>query len=112
FTNGGRRLYAMSGPGPDGKHMKMWAFGDFRSISPKKSFELTDGFCDENGVVSTDMPQTDWKMTFEKRGDGTKVRITLLAPGTQLQKLAEMGFEEGFKMALNNLDEELAKRSK
>jgi uncharacterized protein YndB with AHSA1/START domain len=106
FTNGGRRLYAMAGP--DGT--KMWAYADFRGIAPKKSFEFTDGFSDQNGVANTEMPATDWKITFDKSGDGVKVTIMLLAPGEQLQKLAEMGFEEGFKMALGNLDEELAKK--
>jgi uncharacterized protein YndB with AHSA1/START domain len=107
FTNGGRRLYAMKGP--DGT--KMWAIGDYKNINPKKSFDLVDGFSDENGVVNTAMPQTDWRIVFEKSGDATKVTIFLLAPGEQLKKLAEMGFEEGFKMALGNLDEELSKRS-
>ena len=105
FKNGGRRLYAMVGPNNE----THWAFGDFSNILPKKSFQVKDGFCDENGVVNAQMPQTDWKMLFEKIGDETKVTVTLLAPGTQLQQLMSMGMEEGFKMALQNLDEELAK---
>jgi len=108
FKNGGRRLYAMVGPNGE----RHWSFADFHDIQPKNSFGAKDGFSDENGVISKEMPQTDWKMTFDKSGSGTKVTITLLGPGSQLQKLVEMGFEEGFKMALDSLDEELAHVSK
>lgn len=104
FKNGGRRIYAMVGP--DGE--RHWAIGDFSNIVPKKSFDVRDGFSDENGVVNTAMPQTDWKLVFEKSGNSTRVVITLIGPGEQLKKLAEMGFEEGFTSAMDGLDEVLA----
>jgi uncharacterized protein YndB with AHSA1/START domain len=107
FRNGGRRVYAMVGP--EGE--RHWAFGDFSNIVPKKSFEVRDGFSDENGVVNKEMPQTDWKIAFEKSGNATKVVITLIGPGDQLKRLVEMGFEEGFVMAMENLDEILASQA-
>ena len=107
FKNGGRRIYAMVGP--EGE--RHWAIGDFSNIIPQKSFDVRDGFSDENGVVNKEMPQTDWKVAFEKKADATKVVITLLAPGSQLQQLVEMGFEEGFIMAMENLDEILASQT-
>jgi uncharacterized protein YndB with AHSA1/START domain len=106
FKNGGRRLYAMVGPGGE----RHWAFGDFSSINPKTGFDVKDGFADEKGNVNTQMPQTDWKLVFDKSGSGVLVTISLIGNGPQLQKLVEMGFEEGFKMALGNLDEEIKKK--
>jgi len=108
FRNGGRRIYAMVGPGGE----RHWAIGDFSNIIPLKSFDVKDGFSDENGVVNKEMPETDWRMSFEKNGNGTLVVVTLLAAGAQLQKLVEMGFEQGFKMALDNLDEEISRLKK
>ena len=107
FKNGGRRLYVMVGPNNE----RHWAIGDFSNIIPLKSFEVRDGFTDENGMINKDMPQTDWKLSFEKSGNGTKVIIILLGPGSQLSKLVEMGFQEGFTMALENLDEVLASKA-
>ena len=108
FKNGGRWIYVMVGPNGE----RHGSFADYRNIVPKKTFEAKDGFSDENGVVNKDMPQTDWKYAFEKSVDGTKVTVTLLAPGSQLQKLLDMGFEEGFTMGLSNLDEQLAHATK
>lgn len=104
FTNGGRRFYAMVGP--EGE--RHWNIGDFSNIVLHKSFQVLDGFTDKNQVIIKDMPQTDWKVEFEKIGSGTKVIVTLMGTGAQLQRLVELGFEEGFKLALGNLDEELA----
>lgn len=106
FKNGGRRIYAMVGPAGE----RHWAFGDYSNINPKSNYNMKDGFSDENGVVNTQMPQTDWKFEFVKSGSGIKVTIVALAPAEDLKKLVEMGFEEGFTMALDHLDEELARR--
>lgn len=105
FKNGGRWFYAMVGP----KGERQYSFADYKNISPKKGFELIDGFCDENGVVNKNMPQTNWKLAFNKKDEGVLATITLTAPSEDLKKLVDTGFEEGFKMGLNNLDEELKK---
>jgi uncharacterized protein YndB with AHSA1/START domain len=105
FRNGGRWFYSMAGPNNE----RQYSFADYKNISPKKSFEVNDGFADENGVVNKDMPQTNWKLAFNKSNDGVLVTITVSAPSADLKKLIDTGFEEGFKMGLNNLDEELRK---
>ncbi len=104
FKNGGRRFYAMVGP--NNEHH--WCIADFSNINPKKNFDWKDAFTDENQVINKEMPSTDWKTVFAKDGSGTKVTVTLLGPASQLKRLMELGFEEGFTMALGNLDEELA----
>jgi len=87
---------------------RQYGIGDFSKIIFHKSFSVRDGFTDKNEMIIENMPQTDWDIEFAKSDDGTKVTVTLLGPGTQLERLVELGFEEGFRMALGNLDEELA----
>jgi uncharacterized protein YndB with AHSA1/START domain len=67
-----------------------------------------DAFTDERGVVDENLPQVYWKCEFRSSGAGTDVKITL-SPKTQgaLEKNLEMGFEDGFRMALGNLEEYL-----
>lgn len=106
FKVGGRWLYAMVSP--EGE--KHWSFADFKSIDPKHSYSLVDGFCDENGKLNTDFPQTNWTNTFREIGDSTTVHIELKFDTVEgMEKLIETGFKEGFTMGLSNLDDLLAK---
>jgi uncharacterized protein YndB with AHSA1/START domain len=104
FKVGGSWLYAMVGP----KNETHWGRLDYTKIDSPKSFDGTDSFADENGVKSSEMPQTNWHVEFNKAGSGTEIVVNLTAtkPDT-LEKLLEMGFEEGFKMGLDNLEEYL-----
>jgi hypothetical protein len=67
-----------------------------------------DAFADENGMKAADMPETNWRVEFNKAGAGTEIvaQVTALKPGA-LEKMLEMGFEDGFKMGLDNLEEYL-----
>jgi len=70
------------------------------------SREATDSFTDEKGFIDESLPQAHWKCEFRSSGAGTDVKI-IITPKTEgaLERLLEMGFEEGFKMALGNLEE-------
>lgn len=104
FKEGGRWFYAMVGP----KNEHQYSKADYTKIEDGKSFELSDGFTDEKGMVNKNMPQTKWKVEFKKSGSGTNVFITITADTKQaLEEILKTGFEEGFKMGLNNLDEYL-----
>jgi uncharacterized protein YndB with AHSA1/START domain len=105
FKEGGSWLYDMVGPENERHHAKV---GYTKIDRAKSFFEGTDSFADESGVINKDMPQTKWHVDFKKSGTGTKVTITITAETKEaLEKMLEMGFEEGFKMGLNNLDEYL-----
>jgi uncharacterized protein YndB with AHSA1/START domain len=107
FKEGGTWLYSMDGP--EGE--KHWSKVDYGSIEPGKKFTGTDAFCDENGKVSTEMGASHWNCTFSKSGDGTKVTVEITFDNEEdMNKLLEMGFEEGFTAAHGNLDELLAKK--
>lgn len=104
FKEGGYWLYAMVGP-EDEHH---YGRADYKKIENGKSFELSDAFTNEKGVINNDMPQTTWKVDFRKSGTGSTVTITITAEKKEaLEKILEMGFEEGFKRGLGNLDEYL-----
>lgn len=101
FEDGGRWLYYMLSP--EGE--KHWCIADFIHIQPLKSYDVLDAFCDENGVINTDFPRKKWNNTFLEENDVTKVISTISAEEEVLKKLLEMGFEEGYKMGLNQLRE-------
>jgi uncharacterized protein YndB with AHSA1/START domain len=102
FKVGGRRLYAMVGP--EGE--EHWALADYTAITPTSNFKFLDAFCNSQGTINTDMPRSDWNVTFTEQGGATIVQIDITHEHlSDLEKIIEMGFREGFTMALANLDE-------
>ncbi len=109
FKEGGNWLYAMVGP----DNTRHWAKVTFKNINTQKSFQSVAVFCDENGKVNDDTPKSDWIIRFEAIPTGTRVTAELSsAKPSDLEKLLEMGFEEGFKMGLDQLDRLLAGQEK
>lgn len=106
FREGGSWLYAMIGPEND----VHWSKADYKKIEPLKSFSGLDAFCDEYGNTNTELPRADWQVTFSEEDDATLVNISIgYEKLADLEKYIEMGFKEGFTMALGNLDELLEK---
>ncbi len=109
FREGGTWLYAMVSP-QDDKH---WCKNDYHTIDPQKSFSGLDAFCDENGIINTSMPRTLWTNKFSETDGHTFVHIVAKYPSlADLEKVIQMGFKEGFTMALENLDHYLETQSK
>lgn len=106
FRAGGRWLYAMVSP--EGE--KHWSFADYLTIDPQNSYSAKDGFCDENGNINTEWPQSIWHNSFTSNGESTVVSIVITYPSqADMEKFLEMGFQEGFSMGMDNLDDLLAK---
>lgn len=104
FKEGGSWFYAMVGP----ENERHYSRADYRKIEAGKSYEGLDAFTDEKGNINKDMPRTTWKVDFKKSGTGTAVTITITSETKEaLEKMLEMGFEEGFRSGLGNLDEYL-----
>jgi uncharacterized protein YndB with AHSA1/START domain len=107
FKVGGMWLYAMVGPN-DERH---WGRMDYTRIDAPKSFDAIDAFADEKGVKSKDQPEANWRVAFDKEAGGTKLVVEIsAAQAGALEKMLEMGFEEGFKSGLDNLEEYLQGR--
>lgn len=108
FKEGGRWLYYMLSPEGD----KHWCIADFSNIQLLKSYDVSDAFCDENGVINTNHPRMTWNNVFVEEDGKTTVINTVSAEPEDLKKILEMGFEEGYKMGLNQLSELLQSRIK
>ena len=100
FSLGGRRFYAMVGP----EGQESWSIQKFTSISPKTNFKMLNAFADkdENPVL----PGSDWDLSFSEQKGTTKVSISIYNESLdRLEKMIEMGFQGGFTMGLQQLDE-------
>ena len=101
FKEGGQRLYAMVGP--EGE--EHWALADFTSITPKTNFKYLDAFCDSEGNLNVDFPRSDWDVSFTEQNGSTFVDIAIKHENlSDLEKIIEMGFKEGFTIAMEGLD--------
>lgn len=107
FKVGGQRLYAMVSP----EEHEGWVIQKYTSISPKSNFKMFNAFADQDG--NAQLPGSEWDYTFSEHGGKTTVRITIYNESAErLQKMIEMGFMEGYKASLNNLENVLALRTK
>ena len=107
FKVGGRRFYAMVSP----EGQKRWIIQKYTSISPKTNFKFFNAFADEN--ENPELPGSEWDHTFSEQNGTTKVSIAIYNESLErMEKQIEMGFKEGFTMALNYLDELLTTLSK
>jgi len=105
FREGGTWLYYMLGP--DGS--KTWCRADYEKIETEKSFTGLDAFCDEAGVISPSEPRMHWLVQFHAQGQQTRVDVEITFPTAgDMERIIEMGFQEGFTAAHGNLDRLLA----
>jgi len=105
FREGGFWLYQMYNTKRTNQLECHWCRNDYQKIEHHKSFTGLDAFCDENGTVNSDMPRTLWTTTFKENAGNTTVTIVAKYNSlADLEKIIEMGFKEGFTMAMENLD--------
>lgn len=103
FKVGGRRFYAMVSP----EGQEHWSIQKYTSISPKTNFKLFSAFADKDG--NPQLPGSDWDYTFSEQNGITTVRISIYNESLErMEKMIEMGFVEGFKATIINLEELLA----
>ena len=100
FKVGGRRFYAMVSP--DGEEQG-WSIQKYTSISPKTNFKFFNAFADKD--ENPELPGSDWDFTFSEQNGTTKVSITIYNESlARMEKMIEMGFQEGFTMTLSYLE--------
>ncbi len=103
FEVGGRRFYAMVGP----QGQERWSIQKYTSITPKTNFKILNAFADKD--ENPELPGSDWDFTFSEQNGTTKVSITIKNDSRErFEKLLEMGFQGGFTMGLEQLDELLS----
>lgn len=105
FKVGGAWLYYMAGP--DGQ--KHWSYVKFTAIENGSRFAADAVFSDEHGNTAPGAPVGHWDNKFVAAGNKTKVVVDLsFDEEADFKMLVEMGFEGGFTMGLNQLEELLA----
>ncbi|MBK6931077.1 MAG: SRPBCC domain-containing protein [Saprospirales bacterium] len=99
FKVGGRRFYAMVSP----EGQERWSIQKYTSITPKTNFKMFNAFADKD--ENPELPGSDWDYTFSEQEGMTIVRITIYNESlARMEKMIEMGFTEGFKMSMSNLE--------
>lgn len=109
FTVGGTWLYAMEGP----ENQKHWSHVTFTAIEQASRFATDVVFSDEDGNSVPGAPVSHWDNKFIAKGDKTVVVVDLnFDEEASFKMLVEMGFEGGFTMGLNQLDELLEEQNR
>jgi len=98
FEVGGKRFYAMVGP--DGQ--ESWIVQEYTSITPKTNFKMLNAFADKD--ENRQLPGSEWEYNFSEQNGVTKVKITIFNESfDRMEKLLE-GFQQGFSMTLEKLE--------
>lgn len=101
FAPGGLALYHMTGPRGETSRGR-W---EFLSIDEPRSFEVLDGFADENGDPDDDIDPMRMVFAFEQTPTGTRlIGKTVFASAESLEQLVGMGMVEGTRMAMGQID--------
>ena len=99
FKVGGRRFYAMVSP----EGQERWSIQEYTSITPKSNFKMYNAFADKD--ENPELPGSEWEYNFSEQNGKTKVSITIYNESlARLEKMIEMGFQGGFTMTLNYLE--------
>jgi uncharacterized protein YndB with AHSA1/START domain len=107
FKVGGRRFYAMVSP----EGQERWAIQEYTSITPKTNFKMYNTFADKD--ENPELPGSEWEYNFSEQNSITKVSIIIKNESlARMEKMIEMGFVEGFKMTIDNLEKLLTTLSK
>lgn len=102
FREGGHWLYAMVGPESE----EHWALTEYQTIEIQKKYTGLDAFADAKGKVNQEMPRSKWEVTFTDKGAITLLNFHISFDDlAQLETTLQMGFKEGFTIAMEGLDE-------
>jgi uncharacterized protein YndB with AHSA1/START domain len=107
FTVGGESRYFMTGPEGERAH----GYWRITVVDPPRQIAFEDGFADDDGEPLTDDVPSEAAVKLEPL-DGGRTRMTIVsqfASKEQLNKMLEMGMEEGMREALGQIDALLAK---
>ena len=107
FEPGGRRFYAMCGPGGE----EHWGIQVYTGISPITNFKQVNSFTDKDENVNPAISSSEWNLDFSETNGPDSYRVTTVNITIKhktldaLEAMIKMGFKEGFTMTLNYLDQ-------
>ena len=101
LSPGGDVAYFMTGPEGD-VHRGWWKVG---AVEPPRSLEFTDGFADQDGNPVDSMGTTTARVELSARDGGTRMEMrSTFESREQMQKMSEMGMEQGLREAVEQMD--------
>ena len=102
---GGRMTYYMTSP--EGE--KFGGYWDVDEVEEPRRFAFRDGFADADLNPNPDLPISHCDYAFSAAGDSTRAVFTSRFDSAEdLQKVLDMGVEEGSRTAINQIDGFLA----
>jgi uncharacterized protein YndB with AHSA1/START domain len=106
LTPGGRCTYFMTGP--EGDQPRGW--WRILTVDAPNRLELEDGFADEHGDPNDELPVSTMRLDLtERAGGGTTMTIVTRFPSVDdMQRILDMGMEEGITAAINQMEGILA----
>ena len=107
FRVGGRRFYAMVSP----EGQERWALQKYIAINPKTHFKLFNSFADKD--ENPELPGSEWDYNFSEHEGKTTLNLTIYNESlARMEKMIEMGFTQGYKASMENLEKLLSVLSK
>jgi uncharacterized protein YndB with AHSA1/START domain len=105
LSPGGRVAYYMTAP--DGERFHGW--WQVEEVDPPTRLRFEDGFADADGKPNEEMPTTIATVTLsESEGRTTMAIESRFASREAMEKILEMGTEQGMREALGQIDGLLA----
>lgn len=102
---GGTSKYCMTGPAGE----KSCGYWEWTAIDEGRSFEVLDGFANEDGEPNPDMPSMRLIFEFTETASGSRLTSTShMNSLEELEQLQEMGVMEGTSAAMQQIDDVLA----
>jgi uncharacterized protein YndB with AHSA1/START domain len=102
FSPGGHWHYIMQGPDEGVEH---YCINLYKTIDAENSFTALDAFANPDWTINTDMPGSDWEVTFIQNGEMTDMKMVLTcSDNVSLNTLIEMGMKEGYNQGLDQLE--------
>lgn len=101
---GGISNYFMTGPEGD-RHGGYWKWV---AIDEGRSFEVRDGFANDDGTPNTELPEGRMVIEFTETALGSRVTVTsVFGSVEEMEQLLAMGQVEGMRAAMGQMDEVL-----
>jgi uncharacterized protein YndB with AHSA1/START domain len=105
LTPGGAVTYVMTGP--EGHKSRGW--WRVTSVDPPASLEFVDGFADQDGTPSADLPTTTVLVRLTEHDGGTRMVVrSIFESRTQMEQLERIGAFEVFVQTVGQMDALLA----
>jgi uncharacterized protein YndB with AHSA1/START domain len=108
LRSGGRVEYYMTGPDGDQPH----GYWDVIEADAPRTIVFKDGFADEQGRPTSDLPVTETRVAITDAGGGrTKMTIESIFPDqAAMEQLLGFGMEQGLREAVGQIDAILAEQ--